>query len=110
MPINELSGITYLGNTYRLFDDTVVGLHEETRAIYHFVNKGTLLSQGGGRFIDDHCVSEAVISAKSFLEAIELFVKCYHLQHNSEITVELIGNDSRAVDADPYLMHLVKMP
>lgn len=110
MPINELSEIVYLGNKYRLFDDTVVGTHENTRAIYHFVNKGALLQLGGGRFVDDHCVSEAMISAKSFLEAIELFVRCYHVQHDSQLTVEFIGTDNRAVDSDPYLMHLIKMP
>lgn len=110
MPINKLEEILYLGNTYQLFDDTVNKPVKHKRKIYHFVNKGTLLSLGTGRFVDDHCVREALVSAESPIKAIELFVREYHIQHDSLITIELIGDDNRDLDADPYLMHSIRKP
>ncbi|ABY62930.1 hypothetical protein ST201phi2-1p097 [Pseudomonas phage 201phi2-1] len=98
MSHNELSEITYQGNTYTLIDNTEFGPNETANSIYHFINCAE------PRIIDASCVHEVMVSAESFAAAIEEFHHTYRVQHGVPHTVEYIGNDLRAKTADPHLI------
>lgn len=105
MPINELSETRVNGCIYKLFDDTVVTLGEHDRGLYHFVNKGELVGTGSLRYVDEHSIKEAIVSADSFNKAIELFIDEYAVYGNGTlIEVEFFGLDLRDPEATPYVM------
>lgn len=104
MPVNELSEIEHLGNTYRLFDDTVFGPDESAKSIYRIINEGELRTEGPP-YIDHECVVEVMLSAESFKAAVDEFHHTYRVQLGAEYTVEFIGTDLRDRTEDPGLMY-----
>lgn len=104
MPVNELSEIVHLGNTYRLFDDTVFGPDESAKSIYRVINEGEPRTEGPP-YVDTGCVVEVMLSADSFKDAVDEFHHTYHVQLGALYTVEFIGTDLRDRTEDPGLMY-----
>lgn len=93
-------------NTYELLDDTVTSPHDFVRCLYHFVNKGMDLNMASGiRLVDEHQVSEAIISAKSFADAISIFENEMPLSSGGQlVTVEFFGVDCKVRNEDDYVV------